>query len=157
MIETETPLETIYQGWEIYQRRLTNAIAALTPEQLALRAAPQLWSIGVLAAHIIAARIWWFHHILGEGNAELAELVEWDDDGAPSRTAAELADALEASWQLARQALDHWTPTDLAQPIQRQGVERVAFGPKMPYNLHTQNESSRRPRSTRIMWRLRAT
>src|SRR4051812_46372791 len=127
MIETETPLETIYQGWEIYQRRLANAIAPLTPEQLALSAAPQLRSISVLVAHIIAARVWWFHHILGEGNAELASLVEWDDDGVPPHSATELTDALEASWQLIRDALDHWTSTDLAQPIQRRvrGTERT--------------------------------
>jgi uncharacterized damage-inducible protein DinB len=127
MIETETALETIYQGWEIYQRRLANVIAPLTPEQIALRAAPQLRPISVLVAHIISARVWWIHHILGEGNAELAPLIAWDDDGVPPHTATELADALEASWQLIRDALDHWTPSDLAQPIQRQvhGAERT--------------------------------
>jgi uncharacterized damage-inducible protein DinB len=127
MTETYTPLTTFYKGWAIYQSNLTAAIAPLSPEQLALRAAPQLRPILVIAAHIIAARVWWFHNILGEGAAELAPLVQWDDDGAPERTAAELAGGLETSWNLVQQALDHWTPADLTQIVRRQvrGQERA--------------------------------
>lgn len=85
MTEERSALETFYESWGVYQELLTTVIAPLSPDQLALRAAPHLRSIGVIAAHIIAARVWWFHHVLGEGSADLAPLVRWDDDGAPAR------------------------------------------------------------------------
>ena len=64
-----------YKGWEVYQEQLTKAIAPLSPDQLALQAAPHLRSIGAIAAHIISARVWWFHNIMGEGSVELAPKV----------------------------------------------------------------------------------
>ncbi|MCZ7569317.1 MAG: DinB family protein [Ardenticatenaceae bacterium] len=122
----ETTLATFYRGWEAYQGLLATVIAPLSPEQLALRAAPALRSIGVIAAHIIAARVWWFHFILGEGSADLAPLVRWDDDDAPPRTAAELVGGLETTWNLVQDALQRWTSDDLAQSVRRQvrGQER---------------------------------
>lgn len=120
MTEERSVLETFYESWGVYQELLTTVIAPLSPDQLALRAAPHLRSIGVIAAHIIAARVWWVHHVLGEGSAELAPLVRWDDDGAPARTAAELVHGLEVTWQLMRAALQRWTAADLAATVQRQ-------------------------------------
>jgi hypothetical protein len=52
------PLTTFYSGWASFQKNLVKVIAPLTPEQLALRAAPHHWSIGMLAQHIIANRVW---------------------------------------------------------------------------------------------------
>jgi uncharacterized damage-inducible protein DinB len=119
MNEKQTTLDIFYQGWEVYQEQLTKAIAPLSPDQLALQAAPHLRSIGVLAAHIISARVWWFHNILGEGNADLAPMVDWDEDDAPSRTASELVSGLEATWHMIDDALHRWTPADLEQRFQR--------------------------------------
>lgn len=108
-------LTVFYQGWENYQQLLAGAVAPLTPEQLALRPSPTHWPIGQLVAHIIAARIWWFHYVLGEGDATLAPLVHWDDEGQPARSGRELAAGLEQSWELIWSALARWTPTDLGQ------------------------------------------
>jgi uncharacterized damage-inducible protein DinB len=119
MTENHTTLATFYKGWEVYQEELTKAIAPLSPDQLALLAAPHLRSIGVLAAHIISARVWWFQNIMGEGNADLAPMVSWDDDDAPARTASELVPGLEATWNMIDDALNRWTPTDLEQRFQR--------------------------------------
>lgn len=127
MAESGGALEALYQGWELYQRRLNDAIAPLSAEQLGLSAAPQLRPVGVLAAHIISARVWWFHYILGEGSADLAPLADWDEDDAPPRTAEELVGALEDTWRLVRQSLDRWTAADLAETIRRElgGRERA--------------------------------
>jgi uncharacterized damage-inducible protein DinB len=116
----ESTLATIYKGWEVYQGHLTQAIAPLSSDQLSLHAAPTLRSIGVITAHIIAARVWWFHYVLGEGSADLAPMVHWDDDDAPARTAAELVSGLETTWQLMKSALARWTPDDLAETLKRQ-------------------------------------
>ena len=127
MPDQSSVIATFYQGWENYQRLLTQAIAPLTEAQLDLGAAPHLHPIGVLAAHIIAARVYWMHDMLGEGGADIAPLVQWDDAGMPARTAAELVGGLEATWRLVQDPLARWSPGDLSAPLQvvRHGRERA--------------------------------
>src|SRR3954447_13847598 len=117
MAEDQATLQTLYAGWDEYQRQITAAIAPLSSEQLELRAAPHLRPIWVLAAHIIAARVSWFHRFLGEGDPDVAPLITWDDDGQPMRSASELVGGLERSWQLVQESIKHWTPADLAQIV----------------------------------------
>jgi uncharacterized damage-inducible protein DinB len=119
MTENHTTLAAFYKGWDDYQEHLIKAIAPLSPDQLALQVAPQLRSIGEIAAHIISARVWWFHNIMGEGSADIASMVSWDDDGAPSRTATELVSGLESTWLMIQNALERLTPADLEQRFQR--------------------------------------
>jgi len=113
MTENLTTLTPLYKGWDVYQQQLTKAIAPLSHEQLALRAAPELRSIGMIAAHIIGARARWFHRLMGEGSADIHLLGNWDRSEAPARSAAELVDGLEASWQLIQISLARWTLADL--------------------------------------------
>ena len=119
MNDNYSTVAAFYKGWEVYQEQLTKAIAPLTPDKLALQAAPHLRSIGVLAAHIIAARVWWFHNCMGEGSEDIAPMLGWDDDDAPPRTAAELVSGLDATWHMIYDALNRWTPDDLEQRFQR--------------------------------------
>jgi uncharacterized damage-inducible protein DinB len=119
MTDNHTTLAAFYKGWDDYQVLLIKAIAPLSPDQLALQVAPQLRSIGEIAAHIISARVWWFHNIMGEGSADIASMVSWDDDGAPSRTATELVSGLESTWLMIQNALERLTPADLEQRFQR--------------------------------------
>ena len=107
MLEQSSVLGTLYQGWENYQRQLTQAIAPLSEAQLALGAAPHLLPIGVLAAHIIAGRVYWIDGMLGEGNPGIAPLVHWDDPGQPARSAAELVGGLEADRKSTRLNSSH--------------------------------------------------
>ena len=72
--EQQPSLTTVYAGWDVYQQRFIEAFAPLTAEQLALRNAPEHWSVGMLIAHIISTRVWWFRHKMGEGGPELAPL-----------------------------------------------------------------------------------
>jgi uncharacterized damage-inducible protein DinB len=62
-------LQTFYEGWANYQRLVLAAIQDLTPEQLALRTAPHQWAVWQLAGHMAGARTYWFHDVLGEGDA----------------------------------------------------------------------------------------
>ncbi len=64
-------LLSFYRRWDRYQTLLTQAIAPLSAEHLALSAAPALRPAWVLAAHIIAARVYRFHPVLGEGLPDL--------------------------------------------------------------------------------------
>ena len=113
MAENDTTLVTLYKGWDVYQKQLVKVITPLAAEQLALRAAPQLRSIGMIAAHIVGARVRWFHRLMGEGGVDIHLLGTWDRPEAPVRSAAELVEGLEDSWQLIQNSLAHWTLADL--------------------------------------------
>ena len=122
MAESETSLLRFYQGWEAYQGELAAAVRPLSAEQLALRAAPNQRSLGVIAGHIISARVWCFHVNLGEGDPALAPLEHWDEVDPVRQTGAELASGLDATWRLIADCLARWTPADLDQTVR--GVHR---------------------------------
>ncbi len=121
MTNNTLSLATFYNGWDVYQQHLVTAIAPLSPEQLALRPALHLWSAGMIAEHIIATRVSWFHLWMDEGNADLAPLATWDEPEAPVRSSTELVAGLESTWQMIQHALSHWTPADLEQTFQKPG------------------------------------
>jgi len=118
MQPTTSPLlDAIVQGWKDYQEQLVVVLRPLTPEQLAIRVAPQLRSVGEIATHIIMGRASWFSDILKEGNDEIAAIAQWDNQEQPVRQVAELVHGLEATWNLMEDALSRWTTTELAAPI----------------------------------------
>jgi uncharacterized damage-inducible protein DinB len=120
-------LATIYENWKHYQDLLAQAIAPLTDEQLALRAAPNLRSIGENAAHIISCRAGWFHHVLGEGGEEIVAFDPWDARDAPARGADELVHGLEATWQFMADRFARWTPADMQQTFPDEGPDGVTY------------------------------
>jgi uncharacterized damage-inducible protein DinB len=116
MAEDNFTLTTFYTSWKAYQERIKGALAPLTAEQLELRAAPHLRSIGENALHIIGCRAGWFIHVLGEDwGADGKAYADWDATGAPARTPAELVQALERTWQDMSDCLARWSPDDLRQ------------------------------------------
>jgi uncharacterized damage-inducible protein DinB len=132
MADDNFTLATFSTSWKAYQDRLTAALAPLTAEQLALRAAPGLRSIGENALHIIGCRTYWFTEFLGEdGGAEMKAYARWNEValgapyaswnevalalGAPVPTAAELAQGLDRTWQFIADRLAHWSPADMQQ------------------------------------------
>ena len=112
MPETPSNVAPFYDGWENYQNLLITAIAPLTDEQLTLRAAPNLRSIGENMLHIIAVRARWFHRFMGEGGADMEPIMAWDRQG-PARSASELVSGLKQTMQMIQECLARWTPADL--------------------------------------------
>ena len=112
MAKQELNLLSFYKGWDSYQALLIKAIAPLSSEELALRAAPHLRSVGENVAHIISGRVSNFL-VLGEAGTEMIPLEQWDIPGAPLKGAAELVSGLESTWQMIQIALARWTPADL--------------------------------------------
>jgi uncharacterized damage-inducible protein DinB len=80
MAEENFTLTKFYESWQAYQDHIKAALAPITAEQLALRAAPHLRSIGENAQHIIGCRAGWFTYTLGEdwGN-DVKACVHWQD------------------------------------------------------------------------------
>jgi uncharacterized damage-inducible protein DinB len=94
MVEQPINLLSFYKGWDVYQALLIKALKPLSSDQLSLRVAPHLRSVGENVAHIISGRVSNFL-VLGEGGVEIALLETWDEPGAPPRSAAELNDVFE--------------------------------------------------------------
>lgn len=80
-------------------------------------------------------RAYWFHDILGEGDATVREMFRvpsttvpdlpledagWEDDEAHPRSASELVTAFERTWQLIDECLRRWTEDDLLVEFSRQ-------------------------------------
>ncbi|MDA8201268.1 MAG: DinB family protein [Chloroflexi bacterium] len=110
-------LEVFYSGWASYQEALSAAAATLTDEQLQLRAAPHLRSVGELLTHLVAVRAGWFRGDLGMGGDEFLGIARWDEPGAAAPTADELRAGLASTWRLVHQSLDSWTPDDLTETV----------------------------------------
>src|SRR5260370_16470925 len=113
MTDTNMSVAVMTEGWQTYQSELSKALAPLSPEQLALRAAPHLRSIGELARHMIAARAGWYHDVLHEGDDAFNALSYWNSPGSPIRSASEIVNGLALTWQVMQEALARYTPTDL--------------------------------------------
>src|SRR5258707_7310454 len=93
-------LAIMTEGWQKYQSELSKALDPLSPEQLALRAAPHLRSIGELARHMIAARAGWYHDVLHEEDDAFNALSYWNSPGSPIRSTSEIVSRLAATWQM---------------------------------------------------------
>jgi uncharacterized damage-inducible protein DinB len=106
-----------WQGWKKYQALLIKAIAPLTADQLALSTSPHLRPISVIVLHMIAARARWFSMDLHEGGETMASFGDWDRSGMPTRSAAEMVNGLETTWQLMQEALERWTPAEWEQVV----------------------------------------
>jgi uncharacterized damage-inducible protein DinB len=115
MSEPSSPAKALffYEGWETFQNVLCAALAPLTDEQLHLRTAPNLRSVGDNLRHIIGARARWFYMLMGIGGELFANLSEWDRPNQPERSASALIDGLQQSWGVIRATLTEWTADDL--------------------------------------------
>lgn len=119
------PLAHFYAGWDVHNQRLIKALAPLTPEQLLLRSAAHMWTVSVLAAHIVGARVFWFHQIMRAGPAELDAWLGLDDVDESQRTLERLLGGLAASWAMIDDVLARCTSADLVDTFERVYPTRV--------------------------------
>jgi uncharacterized damage-inducible protein DinB len=148
MVEQQINLLSFYKGWDAYQALLIKAIAPLSSDQLALRVAPHLRSVGENVAHIISGRVSNFL-VMGEAGAEIAPLEKWDEAGAPPQSAAELVSGLEVTWQMIQTALIRWTAADLNEvfvDVQNEEISRFTrqwiIWSTIKHDLHHSGEVS---------------
>jgi len=121
MAEDNFTLTTFYTSWKAYQDHIKEALAPLTAEQLELRAAPHLRSIGENALHIIGCRAGWFTEFLGEDcGADVKAYASWDVPGAPARPHLAVHDRVPGPLESRRYA------TNLPRRLGRQTSRLVA-------------------------------
>jgi uncharacterized damage-inducible protein DinB len=131
---TAPALQAFYDGWANYQRLLLAAIRDLSPEQLALRPAPNLWAVWQLAGHMAGSRAHWFHSVLGEGDPSVRDMFRvanttvpdlpledagWEDDEDHPRGASQIVEAFNRTWTMIDDCLKRWSPDDLAVEFTR--------------------------------------
>ncbi len=130
MPEEGYTLTTIFESWRQYQEHIASAITPLAAEQMTLRAAPGLRSIGELSLHIVGCRMFWFTEALGEdGGEKLEPYARWNrvalespyasDEAyasalqAPVPSGAELAEGLNRTGQFMADRLARWSAADM--------------------------------------------
>ena len=121
MTNQSLPLITFYKGWGNYQRMLVKMIAPLSAAQLAFPVGSHQWTLGMVAQHIVANRVWWFQVWMGEGSPDLAPIAHWDPadtEGHYTISTSELVAGLESTWQMIADTLTRWTASDLEQIVQ---------------------------------------
>lgn len=112
MTENQEIIPAIFEGWHTYQGVIINALRPLDEDQLSLRAAPDLRSVDEIARHMVGARARWFYMLMGEGGEAFEAMGKWDRRGAESRSAGELVNGLERTWQGMQSAIASWSPED---------------------------------------------
>jgi len=124
-------IRPFYDQWPTYNRRLVEVIGAMSPEELAVRPAPELWPVWATVGHTAGTRVYWLCGELGEAGAETTPFTDpmsgigWEDDLDTPRDAGELVTALETTWRIVEGCLDGWTPEMLRESFVRQwGSER---------------------------------
>ncbi|MFN8517396.1 MAG: DinB family protein [Chloroflexia bacterium] len=117
MTDNPTVVAPYYQGWEMYQQHLLDVVTPLTAEQLDLRTAPHLRSVGTIATHIVLVRAGWLYFVLKIGGDVLGPIGAWGASDQQSRSAAELADGLRITWQVIDDALNRWSYADLQELV----------------------------------------
>jgi len=117
-------IRAFYDRWPQYDRRLIEAIAPLSDEQLAIRPSPKHWPIWAIVGHLAGTRVYWLCHVAGEPGAESTPWPNlgdegWEDDLSRPRSASELVGALESTFAIVDRLLDTWTPAMLVEEFER--------------------------------------
>lgn len=112
MIRAALAEERVFHSWLEYQEALKRAVAPLTAEQLQHRPVPGRRTPGEVAEHIVVGRALHLHRALGETAAIVMPFLNWDDADDPARTAAEIVQGLEVTWQVIVRCVRRGAPTD---------------------------------------------
>lgn len=116
-------IRTAFPIWPTLNARFRDAVAALTPEQLAIVPAPGRWPVWATIGHAACQRIFWLCDFAGEPGADRTPFpnAAWncpgDDDLEHVLGAEALAAALDATFAVVEHCLDTWTLPMLAEEI----------------------------------------
>jgi uncharacterized damage-inducible protein DinB len=113
-----------YEGWRFTNDRLIERIGILSPEELGLRAGPNLWPIWAIGGHAAMVRVYWLCIVCKEPGAERTPFSDsanegWEDDLSHPRGAGELVSAFQSTWTIVEDCLNRWTPDMLQHEFTR--------------------------------------
>jgi len=118
-------LRPAYSTWPEINRRLRDAVAALSDEQLAIQPSPERWPLWATVGHLACQRVSGLCGLLGEPGAETTPFPNalyncpGDEDLEHVLGRREPADALDATFAIVERCLDTWTLDILDETIRR--------------------------------------
>ena len=116
-------IRAAYPSWPLYNRRLRDAVAGLTAEQLAFQPSADRWPTWATIGHLACQRVFWLCDVAGAPGAATSPFPDaghtcpGDDDLEHVLSAADLVTALDATFAIVEWCLDHWSIEDLAVEI----------------------------------------
>jgi hypothetical protein len=122
---TGPTIRPAYGAWPDYNRRLREAVAAMTEQHLAIRPSPARWPLWATVGHLACQRVFWLCDFGGEPGAETTPFTNaaydcpGDDDLEHVLGADRLAAALDSTFRIVERCLDHWSLDMLAEEIRR--------------------------------------
>jgi hypothetical protein len=114
-----------FSRWPIYNERLQEAVAAMTPEQLAIQPTPERWPLWATIGHLACQRVFWLCDFAGEPGAETTPFTNaafdcpGDDDLEHVLGPNALVAALDSTFRIVERCLDTWTLEGLEEILRR--------------------------------------
>jgi len=122
---SQPTIRAAYSSWPSINRRLRDAVASLTDDQLAIQPTPDRWPLWAVVGHLACQRVFWLCDFAGEPGAETTRFTNagydcpGDDDLEHVLGAAELTEALDATFRIVERCLDRWTVGSLEEVLRR--------------------------------------
>jgi len=115
-----------FNTWPMYNRRLREAVGAMTGAQLAIRPSPERWPLWATVGHTACQRVFWLCDFAGEPGKETTPFQNaaydcpGDDDLEHVLSPDALVAALDSTFGIVESCLDRWTLEMLEQEIRRE-------------------------------------
>lgn len=98
MTKSRIAAERALEIWQHMQDELVRVVGLLSDTQMNMRIAPNLRTLGEQAEHIVRGRALWVHKVVDDPSLE--PMMNWDEPGDPTRSAAEVVVGLQHTWQI---------------------------------------------------------
>jgi uncharacterized damage-inducible protein DinB len=110
MTKSQIAAERALEIWQFMQEELVRVVALLSDEQMNMRIAPSVRTLGEQAEHIVRGRALWVHKVVGDPSLE--PMMNWDEPDDPRRSVAEVVAGLQHTWQVLRTYIEPSTRDD---------------------------------------------
>lgn len=122
---SDSTIRPAFVTWPLINRRLRDAVAEMSESQLALQPSGDRWPLWATIGHLACQRVFWLCDFGGEPGADTTRFTDagndcpGDDDLEHVLGAAELVEALDATFRIVEHCLDTWTLAMLEEEIRR--------------------------------------
>jgi len=110
MTKSKIAAERVLEIWQFMQDELVRVVGLLSDEQMNMRIAPNLRTLGEQAEHIVRGRALWVHKVVDDPSLE--PFMNWDEPDDPTRSAAEVVAGLQHTWLIWRAYIEPSTRDD---------------------------------------------
>jgi hypothetical protein len=120
-----TTIRRAYSSWPTVNRRLSDVVAGMTGEQLAIRPSADRWPLWATVGHLACQRVSWLCGFAGEPGAETTPFPDalhscpGDEYLEPVMGPEALVEALDSTFRIVEACLDRWSIEALDEEIRR--------------------------------------